>query len=81
MKKNNSYFDEYRNCAREFLEIAKVRKGFTWRQYAEATGQSFQNVYNKLDRGSITMAELFLFADKFGLEVHLIDKETGKIIS
>ena len=77
----NAHTLAYRQKVREFMEIAKVRMGFTWREYAKLTEQSFQNVYNKLDRGSITLAELFLFADKAGIEVHLIDKSSGKIIS
>lgn len=81
MKKKNSATLPYRGQVREFLEIAKVRKGFTWKEYADLTDQSYQNVYNKLDRGSITLAELFLFCDKAGIALHLVDKETGKTLA
>ena len=78
MPRRNANTLPYRRQVKEFMEIARVRAGFSWVEYADATNQTRQNVYNKLNAGTITLAELFLFADKMGFEVKLVDKISGK---
>lgn len=64
----------------ERIKIICKRKGIVMANVAEATGQSRQNLSNKLSRNNFTEAELQAIADAIGCtyESAFIDNETGE---
>jgi len=64
----------------ERIKIICKRKGIIMASVAEATGQSRQNLSNKLTRNNFTEAELQAIAEAIGCtyEAVFIDKETGE---
>lgn len=64
----------------ERIRIICKRKGIMLADVALATGQSRQNLSNKLTRNNFTEAELVAIADAIGcrFETAFVDKETGE---
>ena len=72
--------DPYRKQVTEYLKLVNVKKGISMSELARLTGQSVQNLHNKVSSGSLRASELFMIADTLGASVHFIDKRTGKPI-
>ena len=64
----------------ERIKIICKRKGIIMASVAEATGQSRQNLSNKLARNNFTETELQAIAEAIGCtyEAAFVDKETGE---
>ena len=64
----------------ERIKVICKRKGITMSSIADATGQSRQNLANKLARNNFTESELQLIARAIGCtcEITFIDGETGE---
>ena len=71
----------YRKQLEEYIDLVRVKMGgLKWRDLAELTGQSHQNLHQKIKRGSLNAAELYHIADVLGAQIKFVDKRTGKII-
>lgn len=66
----------------EKIEFLRQRRGLRNGDLAEATGQTRQNLSNKMKRGNFSERELAGFAEVLGCELKIIfvDKQTGEEI-
>lgn len=66
----------------EKIEFLRQRRGLKKGDLAEGTGQTRQNLSNKLARGNFTEKELSDFAEILGcdLKITFVDKITGEEI-
>ena len=66
----------------EKITIIAKRKGITKTMLAESTGQSRQNLSNKIGRNNYTLAQLQDIAQALGCSVDVVftDNETGETV-
>ena len=66
----------------EKIEFLRQRRGLKKSDLADATGQTRQNLANKMDRGNFSEKELSGFADVLGcdLKIVFVDRQTGEEI-
>ena len=64
---------------RSYIEKLVTVYGISFTELARLTGQSPQNLNNKMRNNSMRASELFKIADVLGLEIHFTDK-AGNII-
>lgn len=64
----------------EKIEFLRQRRGLGKGDLAKGSGQTRQNLSNKMKRGNFTESELSAFAEVLGckLKISFIDKETGE---
>lgn len=76
-----AYSEAYKDKVKEYLNLVRVVKGdISWQDLADLTGQSVQNLHQKIKRGSLNATELWQIAKVLGCEVKFVDKKTGKVI-
>ena len=65
----------------EKIRIILKRQGMTYAQLADATGQSRQNLSQKLERDNLCEKELRLWAEKMGVqyESHFVFENGEKL--
>lgn len=64
---------------RSYIEKLVTVYGISFTELARLTGQSPQNLNNKMRNNSMRASELFKIADVLGAEIHFTDK-SGNII-
>lgn len=64
---------------KEYLKQLVTLYGISFTELARLTGQSPQNLNNKMRNNSMRTSELFKIADVLGAEIHFTDK-SGNII-
>ena len=64
---------------RSYIEKLVTLYGISFTELARLTGQSPQNLNNKMRNNSMRASELFKIADALGAEIHFTDK-AGNII-
>lgn len=56
----------------EKIEIVRKRKGMTLGDLAEASGQSRQNLSNKMRRDNFTISDIVKLSEALGCQVEII---------
>ena len=69
-----------RDFVKAYHDAVKKKRGVTYVQIAGATGQSLQNLHNKLANGSLPAWEMARIADVLGSDLRFVDRHTGEIL-
>ena len=75
------YRKEYQKQVEYYLKLVMLKcGGVTQTELADMTGQTLQNLNQKIKNGSLNSTELWKIADVLGCQVVFLDKATGKVI-
>lgn len=75
------YRKEYQKQVEYYLKLVMLKRGeIKQKELADMTGQSLQNLNQKIKNGSLNSTELWKIADTLGCQVVFMDKSTGKVI-
>lgn len=69
-----------RASIKEYHDEVKKKAGISYTEIAGATGQSLQNLHNKLSNGTLPAWEMARIADLFGADLRFVDRITGNVL-